>query len=79
MIALQSGEIESTNRVPDVQERSVRLQVPLFEYRRLQALPDAVQLTHEIRWGIVRLPWTSGIEEPQIDRRDLIVQEIFSS
>ena len=47
------SEIETAVRVIDIEKRPAWLQVPDFDYWRLQSFLDADQLPDEIRWRIV--------------------------
>ena len=56
----------------------MRLQIAYLNYRRLQAFLDADELPHKIGRCVVCLSRASSIEEPQIDRRNLVIQKILS-
>src|SRR6266436_4686400 len=77
-LPLHCGEIKTAYGVIYVEERPTRLQVADFYDWRLQTLLDANQLPDEIRGCIIRLARARGIEEPNIYRRDLVVQKIFA-
>ncbi len=72
------GEIKTADSIIHVEERPTRLQVADFDYGQLQSFLDVNQLPDKIRWRIIFLAWARGIEQPNVYRRDLVVQKIFA-
>ena len=76
-LSFQASEIEAAYCIGHIEECPMRFEVAYFNHRWLQTFFDPDQLTHEIRWRIIRLPRTRGVEKPHIDGRNLVIQEIF--
>ena len=76
-LAFHRGQVEAGDRVPDVQKGAVRLEIADFNYRCLEALPDADQLANKIGGRIIRLPGSGGIKKPNVYGWSAIIQKVF--